>query len=224
MWKLNNLLAALIVSCTFIAFATPAVVRAADHGDAPNVDNDAGADIADLFMFRDPNDNTKVILVGTVHGFIVPGEAGNFGAFDPSVQYRFDLEQTGDAKPDASIIVTFSERTAIAPDKRRRSRCPAREIQRSGNSPPPPRRSTFPRRQPRRRSPPIPPARSNSLPAKSSDPFFFDIPAFQRFVASVQAGSPDATVFSRGRNSFAGYNVLGIAFSFPMDMIRGGHQ
>src|SRR5665213_296143 len=87
-------------------------LRAADHGDAPNVDNDAGADLADVFAFLDPNDNTKVVLIGTVHGFIVPGEAGNFAAFDPTVQFRFDLEQTGDAKPDASIIITFSERTA----------------------------------------------------------------------------------------------------------------
>src|SRR3954470_20900814 len=81
--------------------------RAADHGDAPNVDNDSGADIADVFAFLDPNDNTKVIILGTVHGFIVPGEAANFAAFDPNVQYRFDLEQTGDAKADSSIIVTF---------------------------------------------------------------------------------------------------------------------
>src|SRR5580704_15683401 len=89
-------------------------VFAADHGAAPNVDNDSGADIADVFAFLDPADNTKVCIIGTVHGFIVPGEAGNFAAFDPNIQYRFDLEQTGDAKPDASIFVTFSERTTAA--------------------------------------------------------------------------------------------------------------
>src|SRR5687768_1809469 len=86
--------------------------RAADHGDAPNLASDSGADIGDVYFFRDPNDSTQVILIGTVHGFIVPGEAGNFGAFDHLIQYRFDLEQTGDAKPDASITVTFGERTA----------------------------------------------------------------------------------------------------------------
>src|SRR3982751_1852753 len=86
--------------------------RAADHGDAPNIDNDAGADIADVFAFLDPNANTRVIIIGTVHGFIVPGEAGNFAAFDPLIQYRFDIEQTGDAKADSSITLRFSERTA----------------------------------------------------------------------------------------------------------------
>ena len=43
-----------------------ASARAADHGDAPNVDNDSGADIADVFAFLDPNDNTRVIIIGTV--------------------------------------------------------------------------------------------------------------------------------------------------------------
>src|SRR5437763_564484 len=70
----------------------------------------AGVDIADLYIFLDPNDNTKVCILGTVQGFIVPGEAVNFGSFDPNVQYRFDIENTGDAKADASITITFSER------------------------------------------------------------------------------------------------------------------
>jgi Domain of unknown function (DUF4331) len=69
----------------------PVALRAADHGDAPALDQDQGADIADLFMFLDPNDATQLVLVGTVHGFIVPGEAGNFAAFDPNVRFRFEI-------------------------------------------------------------------------------------------------------------------------------------
>jgi hypothetical protein len=37
----------------------------------------------------------------------------------------------------------------------------------------------------------------------------------------VSAGTPDATVFSRGRDTFAGYNVMGIAMSLPIALIRG---
>ena len=55
----------------------------------------------------------------------------------------------------------------------------------------------------------------------SDDPFFFDIPGFGRFVASVQAGHPDATVFQRGRDSFAGYNVQAIALRVPAVQLRG---
>jgi hypothetical protein len=222
MRKVNNLAAGLILAgAAFFGFATGGTVRAADHGDAPNIDNDSGADIADVFMFLDPNDNTKVILIGTVHGFIVPGEAGNFATFDPSIQYRFDLEQTGDAKADNSIIVTFSERTSGTTPQTATITLPGK-----GN----PKKRQFTALT----TPPTFAATANAQtittdPASGvkffagevDDPFFFDIPAFQRFVASVKAGTPDPTVFTRGRDTFAGYNVLGIAFSFPIDLIRG---
>ena len=48
------------------------------------------------------------------------------------------------------------------------------------------------------------------------DPFFFDIPGFNRFVASVIAGKPDPSRLKRGRDSFAGYNTQVMAFSFPV--------
>jgi hypothetical protein len=53
------------------------------------------------------------------------------------------------------------------------------------------------------------------------DPFFFDIPAFGRFIASVRNGNPDPTVFNRARDTFAGYNILSIALRFPVSMLRG---
>jgi hypothetical protein len=50
------------------------------------------------------------------------------------------------------------------------------------------------------------------------DPFFFDIPGFNRFIASVLAGTPDFTQLQRGRDTFAGYNTLGIALSLPVSL------
>jgi hypothetical protein len=55
----------------------------------------------------------------------------------------------------------------------------------------------------------------------TDDPFFFDIPAFGRFNASIRAGAPDPSVFSRGRDTFAGYNTMAIALSMPLSFIRG---
>ena len=49
----------------------------------------------------------------------------------------------------------------------------------------------------------------------------FDIPAFGRFNASIRAGAPNPGVFSRGRDSFAGYNTMAIALSLPVSLIRG---
>src|ERR1051325_8630540 len=87
----------------------PFAARPADHAEAPLVESDQGADIADVYAFLDPNDNSKAILAFDVHGFIVPGENGNLGGFDPDVVFRFNIENTGDAKADKFIDVTFDE-------------------------------------------------------------------------------------------------------------------
>src|SRR6266545_3821800 len=82
-------------------------VRAADHAEAPAIAQDSAADIADVYLFLDPNDNSRVIMAMTLRGFIVPGENVNLGYFDPNVRYTFELELTGDAKPDHFIDVRF---------------------------------------------------------------------------------------------------------------------
>src|SRR5829696_2765820 len=86
-------LAALFATAALVCALVPAPrLDAADHGDAPAVANDQGADIADAYLFRDPNDNSKVIIAATIHGFIVPNEMVNFGIFDENIRYRFELE------------------------------------------------------------------------------------------------------------------------------------
>ena len=55
----------------------------------------------------------------------------------------------------------------------------------------------------------------------TDDPFYFDIVGFNRFVASVTAGTPDVTRLNRSRDSFAGYNIHSIALEVPASMLRG---
>src|SRR2546430_1503261 len=88
-------------------------LNAADHGDAPLTAHDIGADLNDVYMFLDPNDNSRLILIMTVHGFIVPAENANFGIFDPAIRYRFEFDTTGDARPDGDIDVRVSPRVAV---------------------------------------------------------------------------------------------------------------
>ena len=107
------LLLALLVAIA-IVLAPARRLEAADHGDAPLTAHDLGADLNDAYMFLDPNDNSRVIMIMTVHGFIVPGENSNFGIFDPAIRYRFEIETTGDARPDKFIDVRFSPRIANA--------------------------------------------------------------------------------------------------------------
>jgi uncharacterized protein DUF4331 len=193
---------------------------AADHGDAPFVAHDSGADLNDVYFFRDPNDNSRLILIMTVHGFIVPGEASNFGIFDPAIRYRFELESTGDARPEGSIDVRFSTRVAVGgvPQAQiatinlpngRTFTAPSTNSSNTADVAPTPVLTTDPQ--------------SNVIffAGLTDDPFFFDIPAFGRFNASIRAGAPNPGVFSRGRDTFAGYNTMAIALSIPMTLIRG---
>jgi len=192
--------------------------RAADHGDAPLVSQDQGADIGDSYLFLDPNDNSKAILAFDVHGFIVPGENANFGNFDSTIRFRFDIENTGDAAPDLSINVSFSPLISKSVGQIATVRIqPGQQVFHAPAT--------------------VSSAGADAAPAQVvttdpttgikffaglvDDPFFFDAVAFSKFVASVNAGSPNAGVFSRGRDTFAGYNINMIAMEVPLTLIRG---
>jgi hypothetical protein len=188
---------------------------AADHAEAPALAHDAGADIGDVYLFLDPNDTNRVIMIMTLHGFVAPQENVNLGFFDPEVKHRFELERTGDAKVDDVIDVTFAPRTSTTTGQIATIQLPNRH---------------------KFTAPATPPSLSSSSPTPIlttnddgviffagvvDDPFFFDIPAFNRFVKSVLSGQPNGdTNFNRGRDSFAGYNNLAIALSVPADLVR----
>src|SRR5215467_3951587 len=86
-------------------------IDAADHAEATLVAGFPGGDIADVYAFMDPNDNSKVILAMDVEGFIVPSELLNLSFFSPEVKFEFQIENTGDAVPDKFIDVTFTPQT-----------------------------------------------------------------------------------------------------------------
>lgn len=193
---------------------------AADHGDAPFSGEDRSIDLADVYFFLDPNDNNRVIIIGTLQGFIVPGEAVNFGLFDPGVRFRFQIENTGDQTPDAAIDVTFSAKRNATTDPQTMT------VVLPGD-----RRITAPTTVPTLNTdPPTPVITTDAATGVSvfagvtDDPFFFDIPGFSRFVVSVRAGTPDPTRLQRGRDSFSGYNLVAIALSLPVTLLGGGDQ
>ncbi|HVT02862.1 MAG TPA: DUF4331 family protein [Thermoanaerobaculia bacterium] len=199
-----------------LAIALP--VLASDHVDSANNTEDRGTDLADGYMFLDPNDNSKVIFLMTWSGFITPGENANLGIFSDSARFTFDVENTGDAITDQSFFVTFGPKTAGQPQTAtitlpdgRTFTAPTTNVSQTAETPA---------------------AAVITTDAVSGvsffaglvdDPFFFDIPAFGRFVASVRAGTPNPGVFSRGRDSFAGYNVLSIALSVPVASVKGSN-
>ena len=213
--------------CAAALCGTFGVLRAADHGDAPNVAGDQAADLGDVYFFLDPNDNTQAVLIMTVRGFIVPGEAVNFAIFDEKVLYRFGVENTGDAKPDGFFDIFFTPRTAD-PGPTGKEILQVPKEQTASITLPTGRTFTASALNPSLGA--SSPAQVVTTDATSGvsffagevdDPFFFDIPGFARFVASVRNGSPDPTQLNRGRDTFAGYNILAIALRVPVSLIKG---
>src|SRR5437868_11721527 len=92
--------------------AAPITVQAADHAESLQVIRSLGGDIADVFAFMDPNDASRVVVAFDVRGFIVPGENGNISPFDERTLYRFEIENTGDARSDKRIDIIFDAQTS----------------------------------------------------------------------------------------------------------------
>ena len=189
--------------------------QAADHAEAPALAHDAGADIADMFMFLDPRNTNNVVLIMTLHGFVAPAENVNLGYFDPEVRYRFELERTGDAKVDDEIDVQFEPRTGTSIGQTAKIKLPNGHTFTA--------LATAPSLADTGRAPVLTTNADGVVffAGLTDDPFFFDIPAFNRFVGGVLSTNADAgTNFSRGRDSFAGYNIPAIALSVPAELVR----
>jgi hypothetical protein len=212
--------------------------RASDHADGPTVAGDQAADLADCYMFVDPTDATKIVLINTIRGFIVPGEAVNFALFDSTIRYRFQIENTEDPKPDAFIDVTFSEKVA---NDQGVAQPQTATITFSGDAfadfakgkftgtttnpglgaNPPGGDDYFPATAQKLKDKSGADSLVEFFAGETDDPFFFDIPGFARYRTAVINGTPSPeTNLLRGRDTFAGYNVMTIAFRLPIEALK----
>jgi hypothetical protein len=225
--KYRALLLAVAVLFLLMSLAIPnssiLTTQAADHAEAPFVAYDPLADIADVYAFLDPNDNSKVILAIDVAGFIVPAEALNLCCFPPDVVYRLEIENTGDNKPDQFIDITFEEEfnrrtpqkaTIKLPGGKTFQALSTVQVQRGNvndvSNPNPFRVTTDPT------------TGVAFYAGLTDDPFFFDIIGFNRYVIKLVDRNPTAkTDLTRGRDSFGGFNIHMIALSVPLEMLKG---
>ncbi len=194
--------------------------NASDHIDSPIITQDRGSDLADTFAFLDPNDNSKVILIMSTQAFVVSGEHFGMAIFDHNIRYRFEIENTGDAKPDQFVDVNYSPglgrvtpQTATielpngkkftAPTTVSDQEYKAPEFVVTNNS-------------------------ENNVvfyAGVADDPFFLDDTGANRTVASaiMNPGNPNTKLLSErgGRDTYAGFNTLITALSVPASMLKG---
>jgi len=215
LWKITTTGLVFLSSLSLI-LPTFAPTNAADHADATLVAGDPVADIGDVFAFLDPNDNSKVILALDIDGFIVPSEALNHSEFAPDVTFQFQIENAGTARPEEFINVTFSPQTSrtvpqtatISMRDRFKFTAPT-TLSTLGPVANPFVVTTDPSSD------------VSFFAGLTDDPFFFDIVGFNRFTASVLAGSPNVANLQRNRDSFAGYSIHMIALSVPAHLLQG---
>lgn len=224
---MNKIVPTLIAATVIGAFLTVPQGFASDHIDAPILAQDHASDLGDTWAFLDPNDPSKVVLIMSTNPFIISAEAIGQAIFDHRVRYRFEIENTGDARPDRFIDIRYSKGVGRLEPQTATITLP------NGYSFTAP---TTPSTQDD--TPPAlvvtnDPSGVSFFAGSADDPFFLDNTAANRFVLSSIAnpGSPDLTVFADragpdgiGRDTYAGFNVLVTAISVPAAMLRGSRK
>lgn len=205
-------------------------VHASDHLDSPQVAQDRAADIGDVWAFLDPNDNTQVVLVMSTMNFLVSSEHFGMAIFDSNLRYRFEIENTGDASPDAFVDVTYSPglgrqtsqtATIVLPNGHSFTAPTTIATQEPYVSVPPPEMGTAP--EPVVTTDPV--SGAKFFAGAADDPFFLDDTGANRLVASAIAhpGHPDKSLLGQrgGRDTYAGFNVLLTVVEVPASMLKG---
>lgn len=80
---------------------------ASSHREAPAISMDPAADTTDFYMFRDPNDTSKIVFLVNVLPLQAPYSGPNFHNFDDNVMYEINIDNEGDALAD----ITFQFQT-----------------------------------------------------------------------------------------------------------------
>lgn len=194
-----------------LALAIPAglVTRllASDHREAPLIQEDASADLADVYAFASPETPGALVLAMTVNGLTAPSENVTYH-FSPNVRYSFLMDATGDAVADSFAHVTFSNRVASAGTQQFSVELPGGRVI-SGDV-------TLPSEEPVA-NPALITSTADGIrvfAGPREDPFFFDVVGFNRFLAGTGGFSSS--------DGFAGYNVSAIVIEIPPALVPGG--
>lgn len=96
---------AAVIAAGALVGAGIGVARASDHQDNPLVELNPSMDMTDVYAFPGSSPD-RVVLVMNSYAFLTPAQTPNAG-FDPDLLYQFKIDNTGDAKEDRVIQITF---------------------------------------------------------------------------------------------------------------------
>jgi len=188
---------------------------AADHRDAPVVDDDPAADINDVYMFRDPNNAKRLVLVLSTYPLENPRFATSY-QYDPDVVFQIGFDLTGTGVFSKFVTAQFSPLSNGAGSLQQVTITLPGGQEITGNV-------TQPTIQPPAPKPTIINSKGVSVFAgPRDDPFFFDLAGFNRVVAHINEtsvnggpGVADPTLFTHV-DAFAGFNVQALVIEAPI--------
>ncbi|MEP7265412.1 MAG: DUF4331 family protein [Bacteroidota bacterium] len=102
MKKSELILLKAVLTIVFIALyaATPMLIQASSHREAPLIANDPQADNTDLYVFRSPDDTNTVTIIATYIPFELPQAGPNYYSFGEKIRYDIHIKNntstTGD--------------------------------------------------------------------------------------------------------------------------------
>jgi len=197
---------------------TPAM--AADHRDSPVVDDDPAADINDVYMFRDPNDKSRMVLVLSTYPLEDPRFATSY-QYDPDVAFEIGVDLTGKGTFSKYVVATFSP-LSDGPGSQQTFtvRLPGGKTV-TGNVTKPTIQAPEPMPQITKKDGIV------VFAGPRDDPFFFDLIGFNRVVAKIKAtsvnggpGTADPSLFTHV-DAFAGFNVQALVIEAPISDFVG---
>jgi len=184
------------------------------------ITQDRGSDLADNFAFLDPNDNSQVILIMSTQGFVVSGEHFGMAIFDPNIRYRFEIENTGDAKPDLFVDVVYSPGLGREMTQTATITLPGGKTFTAPTT-----MSTQEYKAPEMVVTTDKETGAKFFGGVADDPFFLDDTGVNRLVGSAlkNPGHPKKAYLNErgGRDTYAGFNTLITAVSVPATMLKG---
>jgi hypothetical protein len=195
-----------------------------DHQDSPEVELNPAMDMTDFYAFPSKTSG-NIVLAMDSWAFLTPAETPST-SFDPNLLYQFKIDNTGDAKEDLVIQVTFQGTGA------------SQTVQVRGPIAPP---VAGAMQNVVSTSAPLVSGKVNTVLSANgmqvfagprSDPFFIDLEQFFRIlpdrkpVTGPLAELPDTATASGFRNPgvdyVAGHNVMAIVIELPVAMLTAG--
>jgi len=225
--KGHDLLRKIALICVLMGTVswTSRAAFAADHREAPIVDGIAEGDITDVYLFTDPNDATRVVMIMNVNPFSVPAELPSY-SLSPDLLYQFKVDNTADAREDVVIQivadVSGQGQTIRVFGPASPSATGSRNILLNSS----------PSAQGAFGTVFGSPTGVQAFVGMRDDPFVFDVGKFFRILNGTQdvfraipsAGFRGRAVRSDGTSGvdgFGGFDVTSIVVSLPKSMIRG---